>query len=228
LEPRYDILVHGNNLRLKDDYLGIANVTLVSTAEGLLVFDTGGYVSRNGLIKALKGHGLEPDDVRLVFLSHLHFDHSHNIDLFRRAKVLVSKEECESAKAPHEKDLFMPWGIHEQLENHDPELIQGEGALSNRISYFPATGHTPGCYCLQLDTDRGRVVIADDAIKYAKEVITRRCDMAFDTIETGTESIRRTLEVADPIIPGRFPELIRHPDGAFSWDDCAPFELLIR
>jgi hypothetical protein len=34
MHPDYQILVRGNNLRLKDDYLGIANVTLVLTADG--------------------------------------------------------------------------------------------------------------------------------------------------------------------------------------------------
>jgi glyoxylase-like metal-dependent hydrolase (beta-lactamase superfamily II) len=142
--------------------------------------------------------------------------------------VLVSKAEWDYARAPHEKDLFMPWGIHDELEKHVLELIAGEGAISNRISYFPAPGHTPGCYCLQLDTAPGRVVIAGEAIKYAKEVITRRCDMAFDTIEAGTESIHRIIEIADRIIPGHFPELVRQPDGTFSWEESAPFELLIR
>lgn len=224
----YEILVHGNNLRLKDDFLGIANVTLVDAPDGPLLFDTGGYVSRLGLVKALRERGLDPGDIHTVFLSHLHFDHSHNIDLFPRAKVLVSKTEWDYAAASHEKDLFMPWGIHAQLEKHDLELIEGEGTLGKRISFFSAPGHTPGCHCLRLETNRGCVVVAGDAIKYAKEAVTRRCDMAFDTIESGTQSIARILDMADRIVPGHFPELIRQPDGAFSWEDAASFELLVR
>lgn len=227
--PDYKILVRGNSLRLKDDFLGIANVTLIRGAAGPILFDTGGYVSRLGLIKRLREEGLEPGDIKLVFLSHLHFDHCHNIDLFPRAKVLVSRREWDYARAPHPKDLFMPWGIHEQLEKHDLELIEGEGMLDNRLSYFPVPGHTPGCYALEIASDeRGRVVVAGDSIKYAKEVITRRCDMAFDTIEQGTASIARILERADRIIPGHFPEMIRQPDGAFSWEEMAPFELYVR
>lgn len=229
MTPEYDILVQGNNLRLKDDFLGIANVTLVQTGEGPLLFDTGGYVSRLGLVKALAARGLEPDDIRLVFLSHLHFDHAHNVDLFRKAKVLVSKAEWDYAAAPHHKDLFMPWGIHAQLERHDLELIDGEGQLSNHIGWFPAPGHTPGCYALRLDTAAlGTVVLAGDAIKYAKEAIARRCDMAFDSVERGTDSIRRILAMADRIVPGHFPELIRQEDGSFLWDDAAPFDLRVR
>jgi glyoxylase-like metal-dependent hydrolase (beta-lactamase superfamily II) len=225
----YDIVVRGNNLRLKDDFLGIANVTLIRSAGGPLLFDTGGYVSRLGLVKALKDRGLEPEDIRLVFLSHLHFDHSHNIDLFRRAKVLVSRAEWDYAGASHPKDLFMPWGIHEQLAKHDLELIDGEGMLDNGLSFYPVPGHTPGCYALELMSDKyGRVVVAGDAIKYAKEAVARCCDTAFDTIEHGTESICKILDRADRIVPGHFQELIRQKDGAFGWQDMAPFELYLR
>ncbi len=227
--PDYRILVKGNSLRLKDDFLGIANVTLIRSAEGPILFDTGGYVSRLGLVKRLKEEGLEPGDIKILFLSHLHFDHCHNVDLFPRAKVLVSREEWDYAQKPHPKDLFMPWGIHAQLEKHDLELIQGEGALNNRIGWYPVPGHTPGCYALELESARnGRVVVAGDSIKYAKEVVTRRCDMAFDTIERGTASIAKILSRADRIIPGHFPELIRQADGSFSWDEAAPFELYVR
>jgi len=37
------------------------------------------------------------------------------------------------------------------------------------------------------------VIIAGDAIKYAKEAILKRCDMAFDQIDVGTRTIQRIL-----------------------------------
>jgi N-acyl homoserine lactone hydrolase len=72
------------------------------------------------------------------------------------------------------------------------------------------------------------VVVAGDAIKYPKEAILRACDMAFETIEAGTATISRILDRADRILPGYFPELIRTPTGAFSWQDAASFDLLVR
>jgi len=72
------------------------------------------------------------------------------------------------------------------------------------------------------------VIIAGDAIKYAKEAILKRCDMAFDEIDVGTRTIQRILDLADRIVPGHFPELIRQADGSFVWEDSAPFELLVR
>ena len=229
MNPTYEILVQGNNLRLKDDFLGIANVTLIRGQDGLILFDTGGYISRLGLLKALRDRGLAPTDIKTIFLSHLHFDHAHNVDLFAHARFVVSEREWEYAAHPHPGDLLLPWGIREQLSKSKVEFVSGEGQLDRGVNFFPAPGHTPGCYGIELDTaDRGRVVIAGDAIKYAKEAILKRCDMAFDEVDVGTRTIQRILERADRIVPGHFPELIRQEDGSFCWEDSAPFELLVR
>ena len=103
--------------------------------------------------------------------------------------------------------MLIPWGIREQLSKSAVELVNGEGQIDLDVAFFPAPGHTPGCYAIELATaDRGRVVIAGDAIKYAKEAVTRKCDMAFDTIESGT---RRSS--ASSIMPiGSFPDTSRN------------------
>ena len=229
MRPTYDVLVQGNNLRLRHDFLGISSITLIRSERGLILFDTGGYTARLGLVRALKLRGLQPADIGTVFLSHLHFDHAHNIDLFRHAEFIVSQREWDYARAPHVDDLLVPWGIHHQLEQSKVNLIAGEGTLAEGVTYFPAPGHTPGCYAITLDTaESGTVIIAGDAVKYAKEAILKACDMAFDTREAGTATIQQILDRADRIVPGHFPELIRQADGTFSWEDAAMFELMVR
>ena len=224
----YEIIVKGNNLGLKEGFLALANLTLLFTPDGPFLFDTGHYCNRAALLAGLKRHGLAPRDIKGVFLSHLHFDHSHNIDLFPDSAVYVSEPEWEYARQPHERDIYLPWLIHEQLEKHDLHLIVGEGELSPGVRYFPAPGHTPGSYALELDSDtRGRVILAGDAIKYSKEIMMRRSDMVFDTVENSAATLDRILSRADRIVPGHFPELIRRAHG-FEWDEAAEFPLLIR
>lgn len=224
----YDVIVRGNNLSFRGGYFALANVTLVLTPDGPVLFDTGHYCNRPSLIDGLRRHGLEPEDVRAVFLSHLHFDHCNNIDLFPGARVFVSRREWEYAAAPHPDDLFIPWLIHEQLAKHEVEFLDGEGPIVGGLRTLAAPGHTPGSYALVLDdTPHGCVVLAGDAIKYAKEAVARRCDMAFDTQIAGTESIGRILAMADRIVPGHFPELIKR-DGRFEWDEPAELPLLVR
>ena len=68
------------------------------------------------------------------------------------------------------------------------------------------------------------MVVAGDAIKYAKEAVIAQCDMAFDTPEAGTRSIERILDMADRIVPGHFPELTK-TDRGFTWNDAIEFPL---
>jgi N-acyl homoserine lactone hydrolase len=225
----YAIVVPGNNLRLEEGFLGLANATLVFCPEGPILFDVGHYVTRPALLARLRRQGLEPADVKAVFLSHLHFDHCHNIDLFPEAKVMVSRREWDYVGSPHKEDLFVPWLIREQLRGHDLALIEAEGPIAPGVRAIATPGHTPGSYALVLESEaKGRVVLAGDAIKYAKEALSGRCDMAFDSIEAGSASIARILETADRIVPGHFPELIRQKNGGFLWEQSAPFSLLVR
>lgn len=224
----YDIIVRGNNLALRDGFLALANATLVFTPDGPLLFDTGHYCNRPTLLGGLRRHGLAPADVRAVFLSHLHFDHCNNVDLFPDARIYVSRREWDYAKTPHPDDIFVPWLIHEQLQRQTVEFLDGERRICAGVEAFPAPGHTPGSFALSLDTsDKGRVVVAGDAIKYHKETVTTRCDMGFDAPETGEATIKHIMAIADRIIPGHFPELAK-TDGGFLWNEPGELPLIVR
>ena len=224
----YDVIVPGNSLRLRDGFLGLSSIVLVQTEAGPMLVDCGHHVTRGALIEGLQRNGLTPDDIAVVFLTHLHFDHCNNIDLFPGARVLVGRREWDYAEAPHPDDDFVPWLIKEQLRRHRLELVDGEAEICAGVRHLPAPGHTPGLMALVIDTDdRGRVVLASDAIKHVKEALTERCDMAFDTVEAGTATIRKLLAIGDRIVPGHFPELIRR-DGAWVWDEPASLNLVIR
>ena len=224
----YEIIVQGNNLRLQNGFLGLANATLITCDSGPILFDVGHYCNRSTLLNNLKKRGMKPSDIKLVFLSHLHFDHCNNVDLFPHAKVLVSAKEWAYVDAPHKEDLYIPWMIKEQLKKHDVTLIDGEHEITKGVSYFPAPGHTPGSFGVQLDTEEnGCVVLEGDSLKYPKEAITGECDMAFGTAESGTNTISRILKTADRIVPGHFPELVKQ-NGRFTWKDTAELSLVIR
>ncbi len=139
----YDIIVKGNNLALRDGFLGLANATLVFTDDGPLLFDTGHYCNRPALLNGLKRHGMAPGDVRAVFLSHLHFDHCNNIDLFADARVYVGQREWEYARQPHPDDMFVPWLIHEQLQKHTVEFLDGERRICGGVLIWEEPGELP-------------------------------------------------------------------------------------
>ena len=224
----YDVLIQGNNLACADGALGISSVVLLTTDAGPLLFDTGHYGNRAGLLRGLRRHGLEPNDVGRVFLSHLHWDHSLNVDLFEGCEIIVSRQELDYARRPHAEDIHMPWGILDQLAKHRLTVLERTTDLAGGLQAFPAPGHTPGLYALAFDHDaHGRVVVAGDAIKYPKEIITGTPDLVFDTVEHGRDTIADILERADRIVPGHFVELRRARSG-WVWDEAAPFDLRVR
>jgi glyoxylase-like metal-dependent hydrolase (beta-lactamase superfamily II) len=224
----YDILVAGNSLALADGFLGLSSVVLLHTQAGPVLFDTGHHTTKRRLLNGLARHGLRPADVVAVVLSHLHFDHANNLEMFPRARVYVSKAECAYARDPHPDDLYVPGHLLSQLDAMDAHRLETEGEIMPGVRWLAAPGHTPGLIALVLDeTPHGRIVLASDAIKTAKEALERRCDLAFDTAERGSATIARLLDLQpDRLVPGHFPEMRRTEDG-WTWD-AAEVPLLIR
>lgn len=224
----YEIIVKGNNLRLASGYLGMTNITLLQTHDGPMLVDVGHTVNRQGLVAALRERDLTPNDIPRVFLSHLHVDHVMNIGLFPYStEIFVSRAEYEYAADPHPDDPWVPWMIREQLARYQLRLLDGPGEFQSTIRYIPAPGHTPGCYALVLDTSAGTVVVAQDAIKFPKEVLNRRVDHAFDTQERASRTINDLLGLADRIIPGHFMEMFKS-NGTFTWDDVMELPIIMR
>lgn len=225
---RYEILLRGNNLAFTGGFFGLCNVVLVWANETPLLFDTGHYCVRPGLLKALAKRGLDPKTIPHVFLSHLHFDHAHNLDLFPAAKVWVSQAELDYARNPHPSDTNIPWKIHALLEERDLHVIEGDGEVLPGLEHFAVPGHTPGSQALRFTNEDGRrIVLAGDAVKYPKEVIAQGSDLTFDTAANARASIQSICEQADVIVPGHFSSLFKR-EGRWLWDEAASLELLVR
>ena len=55
---------------------GIVAATALETDDGIALFDTGAESTFDNVIVDLRKAGFEPEEVRHVFLSHIHFDHA--------------------------------------------------------------------------------------------------------------------------------------------------------
>jgi len=215
MAPTYEILVAGSSAEWSGGFMGFANLTLVTTSDGTLLFDTGHYINRGALIAALAQRGMHPADVDKVFISHIHFDHANNVDLFINATVFLGKPDWDYADHPAKDDYFVPWLIHEQLRKHTLELLDGDTDIGGGITALALPGHTPGSMGVSFKNQEGTIVIAGDAIKNLDEVLAEvqstvehRFPVA-DSLQHDRESIRKVKAAADRIVPGHFSELRR-------------------
>lgn len=134
---------------------------------------------RHCLLDALAEVGLGPDDIDIVVLSHLHFDHAGGLLsawqegqspqlVFKNAWFIVGEQAWQRAIQPHPRDKasFIP-----EL----PALLEASGRLeringtrSKRLGdayrFHYSDGHTPGMLLTEIQTDDGPLVFAADLI----------------------------------------------------------------
>jgi glyoxylase-like metal-dependent hydrolase (beta-lactamase superfamily II) len=120
------------------------------------------------LPEALSELGVRPEDVDVVFLTHLHRDHLgwatdlEGVPLFPRARYLVHRDALAFARTlsdlPHIRRCVEPLADRfEQLES-EVEIAPG-------LTAFPAPGHYPGHMALRLASEgRDALLLADVAV----------------------------------------------------------------
>ncbi|HYH92885.1 MAG TPA: N-acyl homoserine lactonase family protein [Candidatus Saccharimonadales bacterium] len=155
---------------------------------------------------ALRLAGLDPKDVEYVVLTHLHWDHAGNCDLFPDASVLVQDAELRYAIAPgrfFRKAFLAPtsgWGTPPYLV---PNLrtVTGELDLLPGLRIVRAPGHTPGSQALVVDTEHGSFAIAGDAVS-TYENVDRDLPPGYHVdVDASMESLDALREAADYLLP---------------------------
>jgi glyoxylase-like metal-dependent hydrolase (beta-lactamase superfamily II) len=132
---------------------------------------------RHVLLDNLGRNGLSHEDIDVVVLSHLHFDHAGGLLapweegqpprlLFPKARYIVSGQNFARAARPHARDRasFIP-ELPALLERSGRlELVDGERSETLGGSYrlHRSDGHTPGMLVTEIATDDGPVVFVAD------------------------------------------------------------------
>jgi N-acyl homoserine lactone hydrolase len=164
---------------------------LVRTSEAIILFDTGvspravpglmrndsyaRFMDEDLLVHRLDALGLEPSQVDMVVLSHLHYDHAGGAALFPSSELIVQKDEYAYAHYPasffesfyYRKNFELP-GAKWRLLDGDTELVPG-------VSVLRTDGHTPGHQSLLVELpETGAVVLAGDACYWQESIDKER------------------------------------------------------
>jgi glyoxylase-like metal-dependent hydrolase (beta-lactamase superfamily II) len=134
---------------------------------------------RHVLLEELAAIGVQPADVDVVVLSHLHFDHAGGVLAahrpgaplalaFPRAHFVVGRTAFQRAQRPHPRDRasFVPElpGLLEASGRL--ELIDGarSAVLGDGFAFHTSHGHTPGMLLTEVATARGPLLFCADLI----------------------------------------------------------------
>lgn len=117
---------------------------------------------------ALRQLGVEPEEIDIVILTHLHWDHVQNIKAFSRARYICTATEIAWAYNPlplyyrsYESPIL---GIEPAFAGLNFEVVEGETQIVPGVSVFPTPGHSPGHQSVTVKTVAGDIVLAGDAI----------------------------------------------------------------
>ena len=88
--------------------------------------------------------GLTTDDIDIVILTHMHWDHCQNTDLFRNARVLVNPVEIDYARNPNSWDLAVAAGMADMMRNMKVEVVSEGDTIVDGVSILETPGHTKG------------------------------------------------------------------------------------
>ncbi len=173
--------------------------------------------------EGLKAIGIDPDAVEQVIVSHLHFDHTGNYDLFPRARYHL--QDCEMAYAtgrcmchPHMRMPFEADDVTAMVRKVFAGRVafhDGAGELAPGISVHLVGGHSRGLQSVRVKTRRGFVVLAADAAHLYNHFEERRVFPIVDSIERVLEGYDLLAKLATSrrhVIPGHDPAVLtRYP-----------------
>lgn len=168
------------------------------------------------LLQGLANHGVAPEDVDIVILTHLHFDHVGNNELFPNATFIVQKDELPHAEEPPTFCMFYypEYSYKIDAVRERLQVIEGDHRINDAVSLVKIGGHTPGCMVVMVETDAGTVCLTSDVMyNYKNLELNWPMGSFWDLPElmAGYDRIRKEADIIIPEHDWKFREL--YPTG---------------
>ena len=199
--PEIEVLLPGFSISTDQTSLGLCTVTLIR-GEKLTVVDVGHFGRRTLLGETLQGHGLAPTDIERVILTHSHWDHSQNTDMFPNAEIVIHAKELEYSRNPRVGDHATSKYFADTLTAHKVLEVDDDTQIESGVGVFDTPGHTRGHISVLVDTAGGRVCIGGDAMSDAGALARGLPAFIFWNEDEARESIKKLADASSVIYPG--------------------------
>jgi N-acyl homoserine lactone hydrolase len=199
--PELDLIVQGLSVNSDQGNLGFCGITLIRGSRTILV-DVAQPGRRDVLLNALRERGLTPADIDAVALTHAHWDHMLNIDLFPNAIVYIHPWEREYAKSPHPEDTATLRYTGLVLEQCKLSEVQEGDEIDDGVRVIHTPGHTRGSLTLVVQTAQGPVNVCGDALPTARTALNRMPFLIAWDEDDARRSAVKILEHSNTLYPG--------------------------
>ena len=161
------------------------NPFLIKTANDLILLDAGlGYKdTRDELLlhQHIRNAGFDPDDVTLVLMSHLHYDHSGGLVVERNGKLepsfpqathVIQREEFEFGLSGKSSSYHVE--IFEALQSSAKiDFVEGSGEYKPGINYELSGGHSKFHQVFWIDIESEKVFFGGDELPEPEQLIRK-------------------------------------------------------
>lgn len=199
---------------------------VVDTGFGAAMATRRGRLITRPVAEGLHALGVEPESVRDVVITHLHYDHAGNLDLFPAATFHLQDREMAFATGrcmghglfSHAYEADDVTAMVRRVFDRRVRFHDGAGEVLPGVELHLLGGHTRGLQVVRVRTRRGWVVLASDASHFYAHVEQDRAFPIVHDLEAlleGYRTLRRLSESGRHIVPGHDPlVLARYPASA--------------
>ena len=200
--PSVEVLLHGESITTNYGSLGYCSTVLVR-GDRTVIVDTGHVGRRRVLLAALDERGMRPSDVDVAVMTHAHWDHAQNYDVFPDAEVLIHEWERRYVRNPHDNDWATPRWTDAMLDSFaDVREVEDGYEIEPGVRVLHTPGHSAGTMALIVQTAEGPVAITGDGVANARAAVTKVNSNVFWSEEDSRRSIERVLAAAEIVYPG--------------------------
>jgi glyoxylase-like metal-dependent hydrolase (beta-lactamase superfamily II) len=203
--------------------VGPQRTVLVDTGFSQEMARTRGRTITTPVGDVLQAVGVSPASLEDIVITHLHYDHCGNADLFPNARYHLQDAELAYATGRSMRHAMMriPFEVDDvvtmvrrvyagRVVFHD-----GAGEIAPGITVHRIGGHSKGLQCVRVMTRRGPVVLASDVCHlYAHLTDARVYPVTYNVAEVleGYDTVTRLAGSIDAVVPGHDPAVLdRYP-----------------
>ena len=198
----FEVLTYGFAFNSDQGPLGLSTNALVTVGSQTILVDTGPSSRRRWLYEALESKNLTPEDVDVVILTHMHWDHCQNTDLFRNARILVHPTEMDYARNPNQADHAVAQYMADMVDKMNLELVSEGDKVIEGVSIVETPGHTKGHISVAVSGGNETVLIVGDAMPDSGTVVRGLPTNVFWDVEDAKSSVEKMVDVSRVFYPG--------------------------